>query len=126
FVPDADLIDLYRLCEAMVFPPFSEGFGLPPLEAMACGAAVIASNATSVPEVVGRADALFDPANPGEMGALIQRVLEDEAFRADLRAFGPSQAATFSWDRSAQTMLRTFEAKLKSTPRPKAVPASSS
>lgn len=126
FVPDADLIDLYRLCEAMVFPPFSEGFGLPPLEAMACGAAVIASNATSVPEVIGRADALFDPTNPGEMGALIQRVLEDEAFRADLRAFGPRQAATFSWDRSAQTMLRTFEAKLKSAPRPKAVPAPSS
>ncbi len=124
FVPDADLIDLYRLCEAMVFPSLSEGFGLPPLEAMACGAAVIASNATSVPEVVGRTDALFDPANPGEMGALIQRVLEDEAFRADLRAFGPRQAATFSWDRSAQTMLRTFEARRRSAPRPKAVPAS--
>lgn len=116
YVPDADLIDLYRLCEAMVFPPFSEGFGLPPLEAMACGAAVIASNATSVPEVIGRLDALFDPGNPGEMGALIQKVLEDEAFRADLRAFGPKQAATFSWDRSAQTMLRTFEAGLKSAP----------
>lgn len=126
FVPDADLIDLYRLCEAMVFPSLSEGFGLPPLEAMACGAAVIASNATSVPEVIGRSDALFDPANPGEMGALIQRVLEDEAFRADLRAFGPQQAATFSWDRSAQTMLRTFEAWRRPASRPQTVPAPAS
>lgn len=125
FVPDADLIDLYRLCEAMVFPPFSEGFGLPPLEAMACGAAVIASNATSVPEVIGRPDALFDPSNPGEMGVLIQRVLEDEAFREDLRAFGPRQAATFSWDRSAQTMLMTFEERLKTRPRLKTIPAAS-
>lgn len=126
FVPDADLIDLYRLCEAMVFPSLSEGFGLPPLEAMACGAAVIASNATSVPEVIGRPDALFDPASPGEMGVLIQRVLEDEAFRADLRAFGPIQAATFSWDRSAQAMLRVFEARRKPARRPKAVSAPSS
>lgn len=121
FVPDADLIDLYRLCEAMVFPSLSEGFGLPPLEAMACGAAVIASNATSVPEVIGRSDALFDPENPGEMGALIQRVLEDEAFRADLRAFGPQRAATFSWDRSAQTMLRTFETRRRPASRSKTV-----
>lgn len=123
FVPDEDLIDLYRLCEAMVFPSLSEGFGLPPLEAMACGAAVIASNATSVPEVIGRTDALFDPANPGDMGALIQKVLEDEVFRADLRAFGPRQAATFSWDRSAQTMLRTFEARRKFPSRFRATPA---
>ncbi|WP_312062132.1 glycosyltransferase [Brevundimonas sp.] len=126
FVPDEDLIDLYRLCEAMVFPSLSEGFGLPPLEAMACGAAVIASNATSVPEVIGRSDALFDPANPGDMGALIQKVLEDEVFRADLRAFGPRQAATFSWDRSAQTMLRTFEARRKFAPRSKVARASGS
>lgn len=123
YVPDADLIDLYRLCEAMVFPPFSEGFGLPPLEAMACGAAVIASNATSVPEVIGRPDALFDPANPGEMGALIQRVLEDKAFQTDLRAFGPKRAATFSWDQSAQAMLRTFETRLATLPSRRGSPA---
>lgn len=122
YVPDADLIDLYRLCEVMVFPPFSEGFGLPPLEAMACGAAVIASNATSVPEVIGREDALFDPASPGEMGGLIQRVLEDKAFQADLRAFGLKQAATFSWDRSAQTMLHTFETRLGVAPARRATP----
>lgn len=109
FVPDEDLIDLYRLCEVMVFPPFSEGFGLPPLEAMACGAAVLASSATSVPEVVGREDVLFDPAEPGDIGRAIRKVLGDAAYRDELRAFGPKQAATFSWDRSACDILKVFE-----------------
>lgn len=109
FVPDEDLIDLYRLCEVMVFPPFSEGFGLPPLEAMACGAAVLASSATSVPEVVGRKDVLFDPTDAGDIGRAIARVLGDPAYRDELRAFGPRQAATFSWDRSAQSILKVLE-----------------
>lgn len=123
FVPDADLIDLYRMCEAMVFPSLSEGFGLPPLEAMACGAAVLASSATSLPEVIGREDALFDPTRPGEIGAAIDRVLNDAAYRAELRAYGPVRAATFSWDRSAALILRTLEAS-RSKARPPVLPES--
>lgn len=120
FVSDEDLIDLYRLCEVMVFPPFSEGFGLPPLEAMACGAAVLASGATSVPEVVGREDVLFDPADPGDIARAITRVLGDAAYRDELRAFGPERASAFSWDRSAAAILDVFErAGARSEPRPR-------
>lgn len=109
FVPDDELIDLYRLCEMMVFPPFSEGFGLPPLEAMACGAAVLASSATSVPEVMGRQDALFDPTDPGDIGRAISNVLNDPSYRDELRAYGPQRAKSFSWDRSAKAILEVFE-----------------
>lgn len=109
FVSDEDLIDLYRMCEVMVFPPFSEGFGLPPLEAMACGAAVLASSATSVPEVVGRRDVLFDPTDPGDIGRAITSVLANPSYRDELRIFGPQQASTFSWDRSATAILDVFE-----------------
>ncbi|MEE2850837.1 MAG: glycosyltransferase [Pseudomonadota bacterium] len=109
FVSDEDLIDLYRLCEVMVFPPLSEGFGLPPLEAMACGAAVLASSATSVPEVVGRRDVLFDPTDPGDIGQAITKVLANPSYRDELRAFGLQQASTFSWDRSATAILNVFE-----------------
>jgi glycosyltransferase involved in cell wall biosynthesis len=109
FVPDDELIDLYRLCEVMVFPPFSEGFGLPPLEAMACGAAVLASSATSVPEVMGRSDVLFDPTDPGDIGRAISRVLREPSYRDELRSYGPRQAATFSWDRSAKAILEVLE-----------------
>lgn len=121
FVPDEELIDLYRLCEAMVFPSLSEGFGLPPLEAMACGAAVLASSATSLPEVVGREDALFDPTSPGDIGRAITRVLTDETFRQSLRDHGPRHAATFSWDRSAARILERLEAACdarRSAPQP--------
>lgn len=124
FVSDEDLIDLYRFCEIMVFPPFSEGFGLPPLEAMACGAAVLASSATSVPEVMGRDDVLFDPTDPGDIARAIARVLRDPALREELRAYGPLRAATFSWDQSAKAILQVFEgAATRSEPAVSAPPS---
>ena len=75
FVPDDDLVNLYNLCHAFVFPSLYEGFGLPALEAMACGAAVIGSNKSSIPEVIGRQDALFDPSRPADITEALERLL---------------------------------------------------
>ncbi len=109
FVPDPDLVALYNLCHLFVFPSWHEGFGLPALEAMACGAAVLASDTTSLPEVVGRSDALFDPRSEPAMTAKLREVLSDEGFRADLRRHGPIQAGRFTWDRSAKRAIEAFE-----------------
>jgi glycosyltransferase involved in cell wall biosynthesis len=98
FVPDADLPGLYASCALLVFPSLAEGFGLPLLEAMACGAPVIASSLSAMPEVVNRADALFDPRDPAALAALIERLLGDPAARADLAAWGRRRARDFSWD----------------------------
>lgn len=107
FVPEEHLLSLYNTCHAFVFPSWHEGFGLPALEAMRCGAAVIASDRSSLPEVVGRADALFDPYDEHDMAARIERVLADDAWRAELTRDGLVQAARFSWAESAE---RTFDA----------------
>ena len=80
------LARLYNICRAFVFPSFYEGFGLPALEAMQCGAPVIASNSTSIPEVVGSTAALFDPNSVDDIADKLQRVLTDDEFRADLIA----------------------------------------
>lgn len=109
FVPDDDLVALYNLCAAFVFPSWHEGFGLPALEAMACGAPVVASNLTSLPEVVGRVDALFDPHDPRAIAGKLAQVLQDESFCNALRAHGPAQAARFSWAESARRALDAFE-----------------
>lgn len=109
FVPETDLLHLYQLCKAFVFPSLHEGFGLPALEAMSCGRAVIAANTSSLPEVIGRADALFDPHNDAEMAAKIAHVLGDAAFRADLEQYGLERARTFSWDASASKALAALE-----------------
>ncbi len=109
FIPDDDLIRLYALCAVFVFPSFHEGFGLPLAEAMACGAAVLGSDRTSMPEVIGRADALFDPASPASIAERLARVLGDPAFRDDLRRHGPIQAQRFTWKDVAARSLAAFE-----------------
>lgn len=116
FITDDELIALYSGAAVYVFPSLHEGFGLPALEAMACGAATIGSNTTSVPEVIGREDALFDPRDAAAIAASIRRVLEDDAFAADLRAYAPQQAARFSWDNTALTALAAMEAVLAKRP----------
>lgn len=109
YVEDDDLIRLYSATALYVFPSLHEGFGLPALEAMACGAPTIGSGTTSVPEVIGRADALFDPTDVPAITALMARALLDQDFAGSLRAFAPQQAARFSWDASARVAIDAFE-----------------
>jgi glycosyltransferase involved in cell wall biosynthesis len=106
---DDELIILYNLCELFVFPSVQEGFGLPPLEAMASGAAVIASNASSLPEVVGYEDALFDPYNELDLARKMERALTESKFRASLIENETRQAAKFSWENSGESLLMLFE-----------------
>jgi len=108
YVNDDDLVALYNLCTVFVFPSWHEGFGLPALEAMACGAAVIGANTSSLPEVIGRADALFDPYDEAAITTKLAQVLTDESFRAELKRHGLKQAKMFSWDRSARCALDAF------------------
>ena len=115
YVHDNELVALYALCTLFVFPPFHEGFGLPALEAMCCGAAVIGSNVTSIPEVIGRADALFDPHSDKSIAQVMRRALSDKAFWKDLKAHAAKQSKLFSWDRSARLALRAIE-KLNDAP----------
>ncbi|MES2115241.1 MAG: glycosyltransferase [Pseudomonadota bacterium] len=110
YVSDDTLIALYRAAALFIFPSRHEGFGLPALEAMACGAPVIGADNTSIPEVIGCAEALFDADQPAAIAAKITEVLSDDALRARLRAHGLAQAAKFSWDSTASRALAALEA----------------
>lgn len=109
YITDEDLRLLYSMTSLFVFPSFREGFGLPVLEAMSCGAPTIGSNTTSIPEVIGRSDALFDPSNPNSIGEKIGRALFDEGFRRSLADHAMPQASKFSWTRSASAALDAIE-----------------
>jgi len=109
YVTDEELVRLYNLCHLFVFPSWHEGFGLPALEAMACGAPVIGANTSSLPEVIGHPDALFDPLDTGAITAKLQQVLEQDALRLKLKAHGKQQVGRFSWDRSARLALEAWE-----------------
>src|SRR5471032_593420 len=111
FVSDDDLVSLYNLTSLFVFPSLQEGFGLPALEAMSCGVPVIGSNNSSIPEVIGRSDALFDPNSVADISAKMQHALTDADFSASLAAHGLVQAKLFSWDASARKALDAFEAR---------------
>jgi len=105
YVDDDELVALYNLCELFVFPSWHEGFGLPALEAMACGAPVIGANTTSLPEVIGREDAMFDPYSEDEIASKLYKVLTDSSFRFELQRHGLEQAKLFSWDLVAKRFL---------------------
>ena len=109
YVPEEDLTDLYNLCKVSVFPSWHEGFGLPALEAMACGRAVVGANTSSLPEVIGYPAALFDPFDDASIAGKLEQALTDAAFRQALERHGLEQAQKFSWDRSAQTAIAALE-----------------
>lgn len=109
YVPDQTLMCLYSLARLFVFPSLHEGFGLPALEAMSCGAPVIGSGVTSLPEVIGLDEAMFDPTSVQEMSRLIELGLTDESFRARLLTHGKKQIQKFSWEKTAQTALLALE-----------------
>ncbi len=109
YVTDEDLVQLYHLCQLYVFPSWHEGFGLPALEAMACGAPVIGANTSSLPEVIGFEEALFDPFDVEAISAKLTQALEDEAFRNRLHEHGKNQAEKFSWDDTAKRAIAAWE-----------------
>jgi len=108
FVDDADKPALYRGAMAFVFPSRYEGFGLPPLEALACGTPVVGSNASSIPEVVGNAGVLRPPDDTEGMADALARLATNADFRAELSRRALAQAARFSWERTAQETLAAY------------------
>ncbi len=108
FVEDPDLLHFYGACDLFVFPSFYEGFGLPILEAMACGRAVACSSATAMPEVANAAGILFDPYSVPHMSRAIADVLLDNEMRARLERLGTQRAASFTWERAAERTLDVY------------------
>lgn len=109
YVPESDLPGLYSGALCFVYPSYFEGFGLPPLEAMKCGAAVIVGNKTSLPEVVGDAAVLVDPFDVSAIGSAIERVITDSSLRASLQAKGLERAKLFDWRETARKTLAVYE-----------------
>lgn len=112
FVDDAELAGLYQKAEAFVFPSLSEGFGLPPLEAMQAGLPVISSHATCLPEVLGEAAIYFDPTDPADMAAKIEQVLTNKKLRQELVKKGQTQVKKYSWRHMAEQTLAIYEQAL--------------
>lgn len=109
WVEEQDVPAVLSLATVFVFPSLYEGFGLTPLEAMACGAPVICSNASSLPEVVGDAGIPVDPRDVSGLAQAISRVLNDEPLRRELRARGIKQASRFTWERTARETLELYK-----------------
>lgn len=118
FVADEELPALLSAAEAFVFPSLYEGFGLPPLEAMACGTPVVASRAGSLPEVLGEAALLVPPDDPGALEDALARLLDDGALRATLRERGLARATEFTWERTARQTLEAYREVCERARRP--------
>jgi glycosyltransferase involved in cell wall biosynthesis len=116
YVPEETLAVMYRLAGVFVFPSLYEGFGLPPLEAMASGTPVVTSNVSSLPEVAGDAAVLVDPYRPEAIADGIERVLCDESLRRELRAKGLARARQFSWEASVRRVREIYEEAMQRSP----------
>lgn len=108
YVPEEDMPYLYAGASVFVFPSFYEGFGFPVLEAMACGAPVVASNASSIPEVAGDAALLVDPNRPGDFAEAILRIRSDPTLREQLTRSGLARSGQFKWSDAARAVLGVF------------------
>ncbi|SFE32990.1 Glycosyltransferase involved in cell wall bisynthesis [Thermoanaerobacter thermohydrosulfuricus] len=109
YVPQEDLPYLYSAARCLVYPSLYEGFGLPPLEAMACGCPVITSNTSSLPEVVGDAGIMVNPYNVGEIAEAIDLVLSNENLRKEMIEKGLKQAQKFSWGKTAEEIYKVIK-----------------
>jgi glycosyltransferase involved in cell wall biosynthesis len=119
FVPDSELVHLYRRAYALVQPSLLEGFGLPPVEALACGTPVVASQAGSLPEVIGDAGLFFDPLDVSSIATVLRRLVRYPQLRESLASRALARAAQFTWDRAASLLLECFE-ELTLAPRGRA------
>ncbi|EKF84902.1 glycosyltransferase family 1 protein [Methanobacterium formicicum] len=109
YVPEEDLPAFYNLADLFVYPSLYEGFGLPPLEAMACGTPVVTSNTSSLPEVVGDAGIMVDPLDEEALASAMHRILSDEELQCELRERGISRARDFSWQKTAQKTWKVYQ-----------------
>lgn len=109
YVDDEDLPALYSACEIFVYPSYYEGFGLPPLEAMACGAPVVTSDTSSLPEVVGKAGVMFNPHEPLELAQVLANLLNDKNQCRHFRQAGLERAKQFSWERAAHETQAVYD-----------------
>ncbi|MGD9317175.1 MAG: glycosyltransferase family 1 protein, partial [Anaerolineae bacterium] len=114
YVPADALPWWYNAADLFVYPSLYEGFGLPPLEAMACGTAVISSTASSLPEVVGQAGLLIDPADAEALAKAMEQVLADREMRKEMRSSGLAQAQNFSWEKTARQTVESYRRALTS------------
>ncbi|MHB8993367.1 MAG: glycosyltransferase family 4 protein, partial [Chloroflexota bacterium] len=112
YIPYDELPLWYNCADIFIYPSLYEGFGLPPLEAMACGTAVITSSVSSLPEVVGEAAITVNPLDVDALAGAIATVLEDVTLWERLRAEGPRQAARFSWHETAASTMRAYRSLL--------------
>jgi glycosyltransferase involved in cell wall biosynthesis len=112
YVPVDALPWWYNAAEIFVYPSLYEGFGLPPLEAMACGTAVISSRASSLPEVVGQAGLLVDPAEPDALAQAMEHVLTDKEMRKEMQSAGLAQAQNFTWSSTARQTVESYRRAL--------------
>lgn len=108
YLSNKSLVNLYSLAQALVFPSFYEGFGMPPLEAMKCGCPVIASHTSSLPEVVGNAALLINPESHTQIAEAMLKIAKDSELAKSMREKGFLQAKKFSWEKSAKKLLKVF------------------
>jgi glycosyltransferase involved in cell wall biosynthesis len=111
-VPDKDLVYFYNLARVFAFPSYAEGFGLPVLEAMACGTPVVCSDRASLPELVGDAALMVDPDDTGGLAEALSTLLADERLRTNLRDAGLARATQFSWTRTAHETIKVYHSFL--------------